>query len=87
MSDFEYDPTLIEFQLDPLPIFRTLRDEHPAYSNERRRFWALTRWEDVWNAAVDWQTFASDPVHYGESEEEPIDTLLGVMDPGMCLLA
>ena len=74
-ESFEYDPTQIEFQLDPLPVFRTLRDAHPAYWNERLRFWALTRWDDVWNAASDWETFASDPDHYAETDSEPTELM------------
>ncbi|MBY0399395.1 cytochrome P450 [Myxococcota bacterium] len=71
MSAFEYDPTTLAFQLDPLPVFRTLRDEHPAYHNERLRFWALTRFDDVWNAASDFERFASSPEHYGPRTDEP----------------
>ena len=75
MSDFEYDPTQLDFQLDPLPIFRTLRDHHPVYWNERLRFWALTRWDDVWNAASDPETFASHPSHYADSDQEPTELM------------
>ena len=72
---FEYDPTRIDFQRDPFPIFKTLRDEYPAYYNERLRFWVLTRWDDVWSAASDFATFASHPDHYGESEGEPTELM------------
>jgi hypothetical protein len=72
---FEYDPTQIGFQQNPLPIFKTLRDEHPVYYNARLRFWALTRWEDVWNAASDFETFASHPDHYGDTEREPTELM------------
>ena len=72
---FEYDPTGPDFQRDPLSAFKVLRDEHPAYYNERLRFWALTRWEDVWNAASDFETFASDPAHYGELDHEPTELM------------
>lgn len=71
MAPFEYDPTAADFQEELLPIFRVLRDEHPVYHNERLRFWALTRFDDVWEAASDWQTFASSPVHYGQRADEP----------------
>jgi len=72
---FEYDPTEPGFQRDPLPVLRVLRDEHPAYYNDRLRFWALTRWEDVWNAASDFETFASDPAHYGALDDEPTELM------------
>lgn len=74
---FEYDPTQPEFQRDPFPLFRQLRDEHPAYYNERLRFWVLTRWDDVWNAASDHETFASDPANFGsqDSAQEPTELM------------
>jgi cytochrome P450 len=75
MQPFEYDPTTADFQEDPLPMFRALRDEHPAYHNERLRFWALTRWDDVWNAVSDWQTFASDPANYPDLGYEPTELM------------
>ncbi|MEZ4333752.1 MAG: cytochrome P450 [Myxococcota bacterium] len=68
---FEYDPTALDFQVDPLPVFRRLRDEHPVYYNERLRFWALTRFDDVWNAAGDWERYSSSPAHYGDRPDEP----------------
>ena len=88
-AEFEYDPTLPTFQEDPLPIFRTLRDEHPVYHNERLRFWALTRFDDVYAAASDWQTFASSPSHYPERPDgsEPTALMpLWMMDFGIFYL-
>jgi cytochrome P450 len=55
----EYDPTSWETQEDPYPVYRWLRDEAPVYANERLGFWALSRFEDVWNATLDWQSFTS----------------------------
>lgn len=75
MAEFEYDPTAADFQLDPLPLFRTLRDEHPAYYNERLRFWALSRYDDVLNAAADWELFGNSVGLYPASEEEPTELM------------
>jgi cytochrome P450 len=87
MTDFEYDPTLPSFQADPLPIFARLRDEHPAYHNERLRFWALTRHEDVRAAAADHETFASSPAHYPAEPEEPTALIArSMMDFGIFYL-
>ena len=72
---FEYDPTGPDFQRDPLPVLQVLRDEHPAYYNDRLRFWALTRWDDVWDAASDFETFASDPAHSGATDREPTELM------------
>lgn len=43
----ELDPYAWEFHEDPYPTYRRLRDEAPLYRNERLRFWALSRYEDV----------------------------------------
>lgn len=33
MTPFVYDPTTVEFQENPLPLFTELRDHHPVYHN------------------------------------------------------
>lgn len=55
----EYDPTSWEIQEDPYPVYRWLRDEAPVYHNGKLGFWALSRFEDVWNATLDWRSFTS----------------------------
>jgi len=75
MPEFEYDPTAPDFQIDPLPLFQTLRDEHPAYYNERLRFWALSRYDDVLTAASDWELFGNSVSLYPESEQEPTELM------------
>ena len=54
-----YDPYDVEINADPYPTFRRLRDEAPLYYNERYDFWALSRYDDVEQALVDWQTFST----------------------------
>lgn len=75
MADFEYDPTVESFQVDPFPLFKTLRDDHPAYYNERLRFWALSRYDDVLSAASNWQLFGNSVSLYADSEEEPTELM------------
>jgi len=36
-----------------------MRDEAPAYYNERLDFWALTRFDDCLQALLDWRTYSS----------------------------
>ncbi len=55
----EYDPYSYEQDLDPYPVYRHLRDHEPAYYNERLDFWALSRFDDVLAASLDWQTYSS----------------------------
>ena len=55
----EFDPYSYEIHEDPYPTYRRLRDEAPAYYNEKRGFWALSRYDDVRTALNDWRTFTS----------------------------
>ncbi len=48
-----------EVQRDPYPHYRMLRDEAPCYFDETLGFYALSRFEDCWNALIDWQLFSS----------------------------
>ena len=55
----EYDPYSYEIDEDPYPIYRWMRDEAPVYRNERLGFFALTRFDDVLDAFLDWETYSS----------------------------
>jgi cytochrome P450 len=55
----EFNPFSYEVQKDPYPSYRQLRDEAPCYYNESMDFHALSRFEDCWNALLDWQSFSS----------------------------
>ncbi|GGV12690.1 cytochrome P450 [Actinomadura cremea] len=54
-----YDPFDPRFQADPYPAYRRLRDEDPAHRHEDPPFWTLSRFDDVWDATRDAQTFSS----------------------------
>ncbi|BBX94800.1 cytochrome P450 [Mycobacterium lacus] len=41
------DPYDYDFHEDPYPYYRRLRDEAPLYRNKERKFWALSRHQDV----------------------------------------
>ncbi|HVM98455.1 MAG TPA: cytochrome P450 [Candidatus Acidoferrales bacterium] len=58
-SPLVYDPYAYEIHDDPYPTYKRLRDEAPAYRNDERGFWALSRFQDVYDAMHDWQTFSS----------------------------
>jgi hypothetical protein len=63
MSDsapFVYDPASPAFPDRAREIYRTLRDEHPVYRNEERGTWALSRYDDVRQAAADTATYSSE---------------------------
>lgn len=60
MTSQLYDPYDHNIHTDPFPIYRELRDRYPLYHNEDKKFWALTRFDDVLNAANDFETFSSE---------------------------
>lgn len=45
-----YDPFCPEIRADPYPVYRELRDNHPAYYNAEFDFFALSRFADVLQA-------------------------------------
>jgi cytochrome P450 len=59
VAELYYDPYDFEIDADPYPVWKRLRDEAPIYYNDRYGFWAVSRFDDVEKALVDWQTFIS----------------------------
>jgi len=55
----QYDPYSRAMQEDPYPAYRDFRDEEPCAYNEAMDFYALFRFEDVWQATLDWETYSS----------------------------
>jgi cytochrome P450 len=58
-SGVYYDPYDFEIDNDPYPVWTRLRNEAPLYYNEKYDFYALSRWDDVERALMDWDTFRS----------------------------
>ena len=54
-----FDPYDIGINADPYPSYTRLREEAPAYYNDRYDFWALSRHADVEKALVNWQVFSN----------------------------
>jgi cytochrome P450 len=54
-----YDPYDFEIDADPYPVWKRLRDEAPLYRNEKYEFFALSRWDDIDAAMLNWKTFIS----------------------------
>ena len=44
---------------NPHPVYAALREERPVHLNERPRFWAISRFEDVEAALRQWPVFSS----------------------------
>jgi cytochrome P450 len=58
-TDLYWDPYDYDLHADPHPVWRRMREEAPLYRNDRYDFWALTRFQDVWDALGDWKTYSS----------------------------
>ena len=58
-SSIYYDPFSAEIDRNVHAVWRLMREERPAYWNERYGFWALSRFEDVWTGYHDTATFSS----------------------------
>lgn len=58
-SELVYDPYSYEIDEDPYPLYARLRDEAPVYYNPDLDFYALTRFQDCFDALRDWQSYSS----------------------------
>jgi cytochrome P450 len=58
-QDIYYDPYDFEIDADPYPLWKRMRDEAPVYYNEKYDFFALSRYDDVDRALLDWETYIS----------------------------
>jgi len=59
ITGLAYDPTDPQFVSDPTDYYRWLRDEQPVYEHQTSGSFFLSRFQDVWDATADWQTFSS----------------------------
>ena len=59
MAAVRYDPYDVDIDDDPYPTWARLRDEAPLYRNDEHGFYALSRWDDVRPALLDWDTYRS----------------------------
>ena len=76
-----FDPYSYEHHEDPYPTYRRMRDVAPAYLDEERGFWALSRYDDVRAAIDDWPTFSSTGGITLERRAENVEPMLIEMDP------
>jgi cytochrome P450 len=59
VAPVELNPFSSEFQDDPYPVYRALRDEAPCYYNPDLDFYALTRYQDVVEASQQPDVYSS----------------------------
>ena len=66
---------------DPFPMYEWLREAQPAYWNDRDKYWVLSRYEDVFNATQDWETFSSANGNLIDEIPGRTNATLGTTDP------
>ncbi len=81
-----YEPRSGESWRDPFPMYKALRDHDPVhrFTNDQGEFWALSRFRDVFNAAVDAGTFSSArglTMAYDDMERLGLESPIVMMDP------
>jgi cytochrome P450 len=81
--ELELNPYSHEFHNDPYPTYERLREEAPAYYNDKLGFWALSRHEDIEAAFKDWKTFTNKEGVALEAQKETVAKVMSIlgMDP------
>jgi cytochrome P450 len=79
MEPFDlYSPTI---DADPFPYYAVLREQYPCYWSEGARLWILTRYDDIVQAARDWETFSSSQGNMIDELPGRAGATLGTTDP------
>jgi cytochrome P450 len=58
-AEFIYDPSTARFQEELWDVYRVLRDDYPVYRHPVTGTYALSRFDDVWRAVHDHDTYSS----------------------------
>jgi cytochrome P450 len=82
MSAIHYDPSDYAIDADPYPLYKRMRDEAPLYHNEKMGFWALSRFHDVWEATMDFETYSSAQGTTLEEQPQGFPIMLWMDPPG-----
>jgi cytochrome P450 len=79
----DYDPFSDAVMDDPYPIYARLRDEAPAYHIARYDAWALSRFQDVWEASSHpaYSTASGTTPSQLLTKDQPVTPMLNLMDP------
>lgn len=59
ITGLAYDPSDPQFLSDPADYYRFLRDREPVHRHPGSGSYLLSRFDDVWEATADWQTYSS----------------------------
>src|SRR5262245_27005912 len=79
MEPFDlYSPAI---DADPLPAYTVLREQYPCYWSESDGLWVLSRYDDIVQAARDWETFSSSQGNMIDELPGRAGATLGTTDP------
>lgn len=78
-TEVYYDPYDVDIVANPYPVYARLVEESPIYYNERYNFWALSRYTDVEQALLNWETFSNSRGDILELVQSDFDMPPGVM--------
>ncbi|MDJ0868759.1 MAG: cytochrome P450 [Myxococcota bacterium] len=80
----DYDPFSAEVRANPHPTYKRLRDEAPACFLPKYEAWALSRFQDIWDASNDAASYSTargtTPAQV-LTKDQPVTPMLNVMDP------
>jgi hypothetical protein len=70
-----------EIDADPFPYYERLREDFPCYWCESGKLWILSRYDDIVEAARDWETFSSSQGNMIDELPGRAGGTLGTTDP------
>ncbi len=70
-----------EIDADPFPYYAVLREKYPCYWSESGKLWILSRYDDIMQAARDWETFSSSQGNMIDELPGRAGATLGTTDP------
>jgi cytochrome P450 len=80
----DYDPYSEEVIRDPYPIYARLREEAPCYHVAKWDAYALSRFEDIWNASMDAESYTTTlgtTSSHLLTKVQPVTPMINLMDP------
>ena len=70
-----------EIDPDPFSYYEILRERYPCYWSESGKLWILSRYDDIVQAARDWETFSSSQGNMIDELPGRAGATLGTTDP------
>jgi cytochrome P450 len=73
-----YSPAI---DANPFPYYEVLREQYPCFWSESGKLWILSRYDDIVQAARDWETFSSSQGNMIDELPGRAGATLGTTDP------